>query len=169
MSKRAEGRKFDFAWGTSKKEPVWVVVVWGRIVVGLLLASVGGVAFGHAWTAENTSLWWVGAISLLTGALLVLSGFYARSYPSNHEELPTAPNEAEEPKERLVPLLGALLIYKFRWITQQQLNEALHKQQEKGSSKHFLGEILVSLGFITNEQLEVALHYQKSLSPEASA
>ncbi len=166
---KTEGRKDSAAWGASGREPVWVVVVWGRIVVGLLLATVGGVAFGYAWTAEDTPLWWVGAISLLTGALLVLSGLYARSYPSGLDESSAAPEESAEEVERLVPLLGALLLYKYHWITQQQLNQALRQQREEGEGKRLLGEILVSMGALTAQQLEEALKYQQSLTPEAKA
>ncbi len=165
---KIEGSKDSAAWGASEREPAWVVVVWGRVAVGLMLATVGGVAFGYAWTAEETPLWWVGAISLLTGALLVLSGFYARSYPSGLDAT-TPTEESKEEVERLVPLLGALLLYKYRWITQQQLNQALNKQKEEGEGKRRLGEILVDMGALTTQQLEEALQYQKSLTPEGKA
>jgi hypothetical protein len=62
----------------SRPTAVRVSVVWGRVVLGFLLSAIGGVAFGHAWTVQVATWWWVGAVSLLAGALLLLSVVYAR-------------------------------------------------------------------------------------------
>ena len=53
-------------------------VVWSRVVVGFLLSATGGAAFGHAWTVQVAAWWWLGAVSLLAGGLLLLSAAYAR-------------------------------------------------------------------------------------------
>jgi hypothetical protein len=55
-----------------------VSVVWGRVIVGFILSATGGAAFGHAWTAHAATWWWLGAMSLLAGGLLLLSVAYAR-------------------------------------------------------------------------------------------
>jgi hypothetical protein len=55
-----------------------VSVVWGRVILGFVLSATGGAAFGHAWTAQIATWWWLGGISLLAGALMLLSVAYAR-------------------------------------------------------------------------------------------
>ncbi len=148
-----------------KQEPVrdvlWITTTWGRVVLGLGLAAIAGVSFGHAWTNENMSLWVVGGVTLLTGVLLVLSGLYVRSQPKP----PPAPSEEEE-GEPLVPLLGALLVYKYQLISHAQLQHALEEQRR---STRLIGEILVNQGAVTEEQLQVALAHQQSYSEAREA
>jgi hypothetical protein len=142
---------------------VWVVVVWGRVVLGLVLAGAGGMAFGHAWTNDNIPMWWVGGITLLVGILLVLSGIYARTHaPAAPVEvvLPEEPAGAQEP---LVPLLGAILVYRYQYISQKQLQQALAEQAQSRPRRR-LGEILVLKGFLTAAQLEEALNFQHSVA-----
>lgn len=55
-----------------------VSVVWGKVIVGFVLSATGGAAFGHAWTVQIAAWWWLGAMSLLAGGLLLLSVVYAR-------------------------------------------------------------------------------------------
>jgi hypothetical protein len=150
----------DRSLPSAKHDVVWVVLVWGRVVVGLTLAATAGIAFGHAWTNQYAPLWVVGAISLLTGVLLVLSGLYARSRPveAPPAEL-VAPPVGEKRHEPVVPLLGALLVYKYRIITQQQLSNALEQQHKQRG--RLLGEILLQNGWVTEQQLQTALAYQQ--------
>jgi len=136
----------------------WSVVLWGRVIVGLSLAVAGGVAFGHAWTREYAPLWWVGGISLLTGILVLLSVVYARSRPpavSFETAVREASTQAQEP---LVPLLGALLVYKYQVISHKHLTQALARQK---TEKRLLGELLVDMKLITRAQLRQALDYQE--------
>jgi hypothetical protein len=140
-----------------------MVVVWGRVVVGLTLATVGGVGFGHAWTREDTPLWWVGAISLLTGTLLALSGLYARSRPPGSTPDVVVRTGLTDDHEPVVPLLGAILVYKYQWITQQQLNQALERQRREGPGRPRLGEILLDMGALSPSRLEQALEHQQTL------
>lgn len=145
---------------SQERDVVWVALVWGRVVVGLLLAATGGVAFGYAWTREYTPLWWVGAITLLVGALLLLSVRYTRTQPAGvvqHIAVPLAPTEEPEP---VVPLLGAVLVYKYQRISHEQLNQALEQQRRETQPRRRLGEILLAMGVITRSQLEEALAYQ---------
>ena len=145
--------------GGGRQDLVGVTVVWGRMVVGLVLAATGGIAFGHAWTKEYAPLWWVGGITLVTGILLVLSGRYARSRPAGIPAGATASQPSAQERDGMAPLLGALLVYKFRLITRGQLDKALEEQRK---SKRRLGQILVQKGLITEAQLEEALEYQRS-------
>ncbi len=152
----------------AQRDLVGAIVVWGRVLVGLALATVGGVAFGHAWTHESAPLWWVGAITLLVGILLVLSGWYARAHPRGITPEVALREETAEGREPLVPLLGAVLLYKYQRITQQQLNEALGKQR-KEKHKRRVGEILLAMKAVTRSQLQEALEYQQSFLRDKEA
>jgi hypothetical protein len=159
---------------------LWSAGVWGRLTLGLALAATGGVAFGHAWTSEHGHLWWVGAVTLLSGVLLVLSGLYARRQiirmpaPESLEE--DADSEASAPRglhsvtldEPLVPLLGALLVYKFQYVTHRELNAALEEQLESGK-KQRIGDILVAKGLLSSEQLQEALDLQATYGAHTDA
>jgi len=153
--------------GAEGRQPsaLWVAVVWFRVVSGLCLATVGGVAFGHAWTNESLPWWGVGGITLLVGLLLVLSGLYARSRPPGVTPEVVVPEGTREDQEPLVPLLGALLVYKYQLITHKQLREAL-EEQRKTVPRRRLGEILVLKGLITLRELEEALAFQQPQVPE---
>jgi hypothetical protein len=151
------------AGATEKRDIVWVVLIWGRVTAGLMLAAVSGLAFGHAWTRQYTSLWWLNAMTMLAGALLVLSGLYARSRPPGVIPHIMMEEELSEGQQPLVPLLGALLAYKYKRITQKQLNEALERQQKERQNRRRLGEILVQMGAITRPELEEALKDQRSV------
>jgi len=151
------------------RDLVWMVLVWGRVTVGLVLAGVGGVAFGHAWTREYAPFWWVGAITLLAGCLLVLSGLYARSRPPGVTPEIAMQEAITEGGEPLVPLLGALLIYKYQRITQKALNEALERQHKEGENRRRIGQILLEMGAITPPQLDEALEFQRSVLREKTA
>jgi len=142
---------------------VWAVLVWGRVVVGLILAGAGGIAFGHAWTREYAPFWWVGGITLLAGCLLVLSGLYARSRPAGATPEIAMQEGLAEGEAPLLPLLGALLVYKYQRITQRQLNEALEQQHKERKNRRLLGEILLEMKAITQSQLEEALEFQRSV------
>ena len=138
-------------------------------MVGLTLAAVGGVAFGHAWTLENAPFWWVGAVTLLAGCLLVVSGLYARSRPAGVAPKAPVREEPVQGGDALVSLLGALLVYKYQWITHKQLNEALQQQRKDREDRRQLGDILVEMGAITQAQLYAALKFQHSLGRDKKA
>jgi len=144
----------------------WVVVVWARVVMGLILGAVGGVAFGHAWTNSSAPWWWVGAISLLGGVLLLLSGLYARSRPPGVTPDILVPEAVQSEQELVVPLLGALFIYKYQCLSHRQLNEALQEQRQQGANRRRIGQILLDRGAITNAQLDTALEHQRALVQE---
>lgn len=164
---RRERQRSGASAQAAQRDIVWRIVLWARVLLGLILAAVGGVVFGHAWTRESAPLWWVGTITLLTGILLVLSAIYARSRPHGVTPEVLMREELAEGREPLVPLLGALLLYKFQRITQRQLNEALERQRkEAGKDRRRLGEILLAMGAITPRQLEEALDHQHSLVRE---
>ncbi len=154
---------------TSRREDrVWTAVVWLRLVLGLVLAGGGGAAMGHAWTSESTPWWGVGGTTLMVGVLMVLSGVYARSHPRGVVPHVIVTEESSEAKEPSMPLLGALLVYKYQLITHRQLREAL-EEQRKTVPRRRLGEILVLKGLITVRELEEVLSFQQSATLEEAA
>jgi len=136
--------------------------VWGRTGLGMAMGVGGGAAFGHAWVAESPISWWVGVLSVLAGVLLVLSAVSA-TRRSEQQERRGKPYQLAYPDERepVVPLLGALLVYKYRVLTQEQLSRALEEQFRNSTQKRRLGEILLEMGMVTEEQLEEVLEHQR--------
>ncbi len=136
--------------------------IWVRTALGLLMGVGGGVAFGHAWAARYAISWWVGVLSVLAGVLLVLSAVRAtrrdQEEARKEEAVPLRYPDAREP---MVPLLGALLVYRYRILTQEQLSRALEEQLRDSTQKRRLGEILLKLGMVTEEQLEEVLEQQR--------
>ncbi len=163
MGRQVRGGVAD-STGSAQSAGFWIAVVWGRVVVGLVLAGTGGAAFGHAWTTENTPMWWVGGITLLVGILFVLSGIYARSHPRSTPQ-PILVEEPAAAREPLVPLLGAILVYKYQYITQKQLQQAL-SEQGRTEPRRRLGEVLLLKGLMTAAQLEEALAFQQAAAGE---
>jgi len=150
------------------RSALWIAVIWGRVLIGLALAGAGGAAFGHAWTNESAPWWGIGVTTLMVGMLLVLSAVYARSRPPDMGPRVAVPEEPVQSQEPLLPLLGALLVYKYRLISHAQLQEALTEQQ-KTKPRRRLGEVLVLKGIITVSQLEKALEFQRSYLDERQA
>ena len=104
------------------------------------MAAIAGLVFGHAWTLQAAAWWWIGAATLSSGTLLVLSGVFARG---------TLPKGA-------APFLGDLLVFKG-WVTDGQLADALVRQHHTGRP---LGRILVEMKLLSPSQLAQALEEQ---------
>lgn|GEM_PF-1996131 len=148
----------------ARPDALLAAIMWARVAVGLVLAATGGVALGHALTSGERAVWlWVGGITLVTGVLLAISGFHAGAHAAQplREQAPAEP-ETKGP-EPLVPLLGALLVYKYRLVSHQQLMRALEEQRK---TRKLLGEIMVDLGMITRSQLREALQHQRLVLEE---
>jgi hypothetical protein len=131
-----------------------------RVAIGLVAAAAGGAGLPCA-PPEPLRLPWQGAAAavLLTGLYLVLSGVVARrSAPVPAAE--RASDDADEP-DVLLPMLGALLVYKFRRLSEAKLYKALEAQQNQGKRRRMLGDILLDMGFVTPAQLRQALDYQQ--------
>jgi len=155
------GRPRGHAGSGDRGSALWIAVLWARVILGIVLAATGGLALGQAWTNESAPWWAVGGITLLAGALLVLSGIYARSHPPRVTATVILEEEPAESQEPQLPLLGALLVYKYHLITRAQLDEAL-REQRRAKPRRRLGEILVLKGLITVSELEEALSFQTS-------
>lgn len=114
---------------------------WYRLGFGLVLGATAGVVLGHAWTAQSGAWWWIGAITGLSGVLLVLSGFYVREVAAATSPL----------------MLGQLLVYEYGLIREGDLAHALIRQHQ---TKQPLGTVLVEMGLISPAKLAEVLEYQ---------
>jgi len=137
------------------KGMAWVVMTWGRIIIGMGLAGEGAWMYAHAKMNVEGSVWMVGAATAVAGALLSFTGVQALY--RNILELRAARPFGREPA---IPKLGALLVYKYEVLTEEQLALALKKQREDPEEERRLGEILIDMGFITDAQLKEALVHQ---------
>jgi hypothetical protein len=102
--------------------------------------------------------------AILVGAALSLSGvyaIYARSRPADSPLVGDLPMG----REASVPLLGALLVYKYHLLTEEELEQALEVQRSQGTSTRRIGGVLLDMGLISSADLQKALDYQRSLSP----
>ncbi|MCJ7751114.1 MAG: hypothetical protein MUQ65_08480 [Armatimonadetes bacterium] len=159
------------AQDTSKKSEhrptkgmAWVVMTWGRIVIGMGLAGEGAWMYAHARINVEGSVWMIGAATALAGALLSFSGVQALY--RNILELRAARPFGREPA---IPKLGALLVYRYDALTEEQLELALKKQREDPEEERRLGEILIDMGFISEAQLTEALAHQAVQAKAKSA
>jgi hypothetical protein len=150
-----------------RPDVLWTALVIIRIVVGICLAVMGGVAFGRAYTDGGGGMWIFGASSLLAGLGLTLSGILARYEPPPKLPVMEEVEEAIPAPDPVVPLLGALLVYKYKFIDHRQLQQALATQAQSVPRRR-LGEVLVSERFITHQQLEEVVAFQQAAFVESS-
>ena len=115
----------------------------GRALLGMALAAIHGASQGLVWNSRGAALWWAGT---LPGVGLT------------DESGPPPPEVSHG-----VPLLGELLVTRFQFITQEQLDEALNEQLWEGSARHRVGEVLLRARRLTRSQLATALECQRLL------
>ena len=142
--------------------PARFIATWVRVVVGLALAGEGGVLFADARTYWAGHGAWMGMGAMALGALVGFSGLCAMYRQARG---PSAPDQEGFPiaPEVTVPMLGALLVYKYGSVTEEQLAEALERQSNKPLPRPRLGSILLDMGVLSVAQIEEALAYQRSL------
>jgi hypothetical protein len=153
------------------------LLVKAQLVVGVALAGVAGPLFAHAISTEYTASWWIGGTCLGTGAVLILAGLTsserrAQEPLSGQETGSTAErasNSERRQRDPTMPMLGALLVYKYGAITEAQLQRALAEQRRLGEPRPRLGEVLLDLGLVTDLQLRKALAYQRSRARQVAA
>ena len=142
-------------------------IAWAYTLVGIAMFATGCAALCLGPLAERSAASWVGASLLVVwGLWLCLLGRKAR-YPArasaaaprgNHPDV-TTPSSGEP--DVLVPMLGALLAYKYQIINEWQLEKALAIQRKQGRRRQPLGRILLDMGLVTRSELEEALDHQK--------
>src|SRR5581483_7718168 len=67
-----------------------------------------------------------------------------------------------------VPLLGRIALH-YKMITAEQLQQALERQARTSDPKKKLGEALLEMGLITQEQLDWLLNAQAQMAKKAQA
>jgi len=151
----------------SRRGLAWLILAWGRLVLGLALAGEGGMLYAHSRMQQGGPSLWIGVTAVLIGAVLSLSGIcsiYARTRPveiTTPDGMPAQPDPG-------IPMLGALLVYKFQALTEHQLERALEQQRKEGPNNRRIGEILLDMGLISAADLQNALEHQRSLIPKRS-
>jgi len=148
----------------ARPDTITTMLIIGQVVVGVALAAVAGPLFANASTKHDVPSWWIGGTCLVTGVFLVIGGLTSRK--KRMKRLLATPDPSAEPqKERrdpTMPMLGALLVYKYRAITEAQLARALEIQRKQKGDHKRLGDLLVEMGVITQAQLQKALDYQRT-------
>jgi len=137
-------------------------VGWFLLVFGVCVAAVAGIVLTRAWFAKDITNGWVGALLLLGGALVAISGGLrtGRGSPADFELLEPRSNSVIPKVPDALPRLGELLVYKYHLISERDLQRALAKQKEFAGRP--VGEILVQMGRITWRDLARTLEDQLS-------
>jgi hypothetical protein len=133
------------------------------MLAGLVAFGLGGVGLATAPLHHRPLAWWYAASALLlTGISLIASGSRGKLRP--RLDSGSAPAGSEHALGRdpdvLVPMLGALITYKYRWINEWQLEKVLETQRKQHKQRKRLGDILLEMGLVTRSQLGIALDYQ---------
>ena len=137
----------------------------GRLAVGIAVTALVGGSVGYALSGKQGGMWWWGmsATGMLIGAYSLYSAY--REWRASAG----TPGEAQDPAASrdsadlnvLVPMLGALLVYKHRFITEGQLQKALDIQRKRRKQRPRLGDVLLEMGVITQARLDKALAHQR--------
>jgi len=136
-------------------------------LVGPAVFVIGCGAWALIPLDKRTPAWWIGAsFFALSGLLLSLLG--RRPQPARGAH--AAPLPAGQPDRNgrrpddpdvVVPMVGALLAFRFRAINEWQLEKALAVQRKQRKPRQSLGRILLEMGLVTQSQLRQALDYQR--------
>ena len=141
----------------------------GRIALGLVLSATAGVVFGYAWSGHDHPYWWVGALTFLSGVLFILSGVYTHGAGWGAAVFPVPGGVARDLAEDSYRL-GEVLVQRYRLLTEQELAFALGRQR---GTPQLLGEVLIALGLVTEEELAHVLKAERAAqeaeSKEAAA
>lgn len=136
-------------------------------LVGPAVFAIGCGAWALMPLDKTAPAWWIGA-SFFALSGLFLSLLAHRTDPARRAHAaPLPPSQADLNGRRLddpdvvVPMIGALLAFRFRAINEWQLAKALAVQRKQRRSKQSLGRILLDMGLVTQPQLRQALDYQK--------
>jgi len=148
--------------------PPWPPLVWAALVVGgaIFLGALG--AFALTWVGMlKDTWWWIGGAATAVAAALLVPGL--RGLRALHRAAAVPESAHAAPRAPTIPMLGALLVYRYRAITEAQLEAALAAQRKRRRRRQLLGDILVEMGYATRRQVDEALEYQRSCVSTPSA
>ncbi len=138
----------------------------GRLSLALslgVLAVSSGYTLGGAIIGHRLVLGMVSGVLLLAGA--IVGCLRLRSEPLPEALLSQLEQrESYEAAVQSAPRLGELLVHRYHWISQRDLERALSRQRRSGRR---LGEILVKMRVISVEKLTRALVEHRVLKGEA--
>ena len=140
-------------------------LIVGQVLVGIALGMLAGLAFQKAMVTSHSVFWWAGAVCLLIGGAAVVSAITGAARRRERLNLLRAAESADsEPRDPTMPMLGALLVYKYQIISEGQLQRAMELQRKHTrKGRHLLlGQVLSEMGLVTPSQLDEALEYQQS-------
>jgi hypothetical protein len=124
------------------------------------LVVLGAVLYTNAESEGGASVIRASMWAFASGSALCVVGLYGRwAGPVARDGAAEATAAAGD--DFLVPLLGALLVYRYQALTEEQLQRALEQQRSEGPNRRLLGEILLDMSLVTERQLETALAYQQ--------
>ncbi len=126
---------------------------WTRIYLGAGMAALAGVLVSYSWEQSEASAWQKPGL-LLALLLFICSGLYLREKLREH--LASVRPVLELPEDR-PPLLGELLVFKYRLISVRTLERALERQHRTGK---LLGETLLAMNAVSPADLELVLKDQ---------
>jgi hypothetical protein len=126
----------------------------------------------HPMAAGEVLFWWVAGFAFVASVALVTSGIYAINTPAERgvprygaaaqRAAAGAPlGRVTSPQPQEAPKLGELLVEHYRLISAADLERALERQK---ATKRKLGETLVEMGLLSEEDLLKALNFQAELA-----
>jgi hypothetical protein len=150
----------------TKPDTLSALLVKAQMAVGIALGAVAGPVFAHAVVTQQVASWWVGGICVFTGVVLTVAGLTSSKRRAQRLLVSAKPSDGKqsegepEPSGPGVPMLGALLVYKYQVLTEAQLARVLAVQQKRKDQPR-LGQLLLEMGLVTKSQLYAALDYQR--------
>ena len=152
--------------GIEHRVPARLAAVAPKLV-GPAVFVIGCGAWALIPLDKSTPAWWIGA-SFFALSGLFLSLLTRRTQPARRPRAAAPPPSQPDPNGRrfddqdvAVPMVGALLAFRFRFINEWQLEKALAVQRKQRKPRQSLGRILLDMGLVTQSQLQRALDYQK--------
>jgi hypothetical protein len=130
---------------------------------------VSGLVLAHGVTTNYAPSWWMGVICLVVSLALVAAGLVSSRARGRTIALTSEAAPSEEPRDPRMPMLGALLVHKYQVITEGQLKQILAQQEKQRPDRPRLGDMLVSMGLITKDQLREALRFQQAQAQRRQA
>lgn len=136
-------------------------------LVGPAVFLIGCGAWALLPLDKSTPAWWIGA-SFFALSGLFLSLLTHRTHPARRAHAAALPpgqadlnGRRSDDQDVALPMIGALLAFRFRFINEWQLEKALAVQRKQRRSRQSLGRILLDMGLVTQSQLRQALDYQR--------
>jgi hypothetical protein len=142
------------------------------MLVGVGLTMTTTMLLVHPMAAGQALFWWVAGFAFVASVALVTSGIYAINTPverpaarcraaAQRPRAGVALGRVTAPQPQEAPKLGELLVEHYGLISAADLERALERQK---ATKRMLGETLVEMGLVSEEDILKALNFQAELA-----